>query len=863
MNNRNSLKIASLGLVSILLLSFSTASAQKKKKGDKKSKTETPKKDKDSPKKISELTKRHKKIDGLFLLYQDTTTGAIKMVVSKDQIGKEYIYFSQVADGVLDAGSFRGSYRGSKVFKIEKYFNKIEFITQNTSSYFDPKSALSKSASANMSAGIMASLKIEGVDEEKGLYLINADNLFLKETFSQIKPPKYPKQSPTAFSLGNLDKEKTKVNSIRNYPENTDLAIEYVYSKGTVLNGGSRAVSDGRNVSIKVFHSLIKMPENDYETLIDDPRVGYFTTQVTDMTSIGSVPYRDLVHRWNLKKKNPTAAISEPVKPITWWMENSTPLEWRETIKNAVLQWNVAFEKAGFKNAMEVKLQPDNADWDAGDIRYNVLRWTSSPRAPFGGYGPSFVNPKTGEILGADIMLEYVHFTNRVMYDKIFDLSSSLKEFEAPSFEKDINKMTCSLGHVMHENTMFASSVLAAEGASPLELKKMKEQSMIALIMHEVGHTLGLNHNMKASQLFSPAQLADASFIEGKCLTGSVMDYAAINLTKDRNKQGQYVDVAVGPYDVWAVQFGYTPFKSDSEKNILLNRSTEAALIFGNDADDMRSPGKAIDPRVMIGDLSNDQITYSNNIFELVDNMMKDVKSNFSKEGESYQELRRVYYVLSRQRGTAANVVSRFIGGIYVDRAMVGQKGGTKPYIPVSLIDQKRAMETLTKNVFAPNAFNAPNDLFNYLALQRRGYDFFRGPEDPKIHKQVLTYQKNVLAHVLHPNTTQRIVDSELYGNEYKLSDMMTDLNNAIFKADANESVNSFRQNIQVEYTKTLIAMVTGTKSKRYVSSAQSMAVYNLKKIQETANNTTGDISTKAHRSHLKTLIINALKEIK
>jgi hypothetical protein len=386
---------------------------------------------------------------------------------------------------------------------------------------------------------------------------------------------------------------------------------------------------------------------------------------------------------------------------------------------------------------------------------------------------------------------------------------------------------------------------------------------MIALIMHEVGHTLGLNHNMKASQLFTPEQLADSSFIEGKCLTGSVMDYAGINLTKDRTKQGQYTDVAVGPYDVWAIQFGYTPFKSTAEKDSLLNRSTEPELIFGNDADDMRSPGKAIDPRVMVGDLSNDQITYSNNIFELVNEMMKEVKTKFSKKGESYQELRRVYFVLNKQKSKAAGIVSRFIGGVYVDRAMVGQKGETQPYTPVSLADQKRAMASLSKNIFAPDAFDVPTDLFNYLAVQRRGYNLFKGTEDPKIHNQVLTQQKNVLAHVLHPNTTQRIVDSKLYGNAYQLSSMMTDLNNAIFKVDANKSVNSFRQNLQVEYTKILISMVTGTKSKKYVSAAQSMAIYNLKQIQQIANSTAGDISTKAHRSHLKTLIGNALKEIK
>ena len=849
----------------VLILAFSSAVVFPQKKSSKKSKSkvEAPKKDKDAIKKISEVTKKSKKIEGLFDLYQDTVNGSIKMVIKQDQIGKEYIYFSQIADGVLDAGSYRGSYRGSKVFKIEKYFNKIEFIVQNTSSYFDPESALSKSSSANMSEGVLASLKIEGINKKDGLFLINADQLFLKETFSQIKPPKYPKQSPTAFTLGTLNKEKTKINSIRSYPKNTDLAIEYVYSKSNVLNGGSRAVSDGRNVSIKVFHSLIEMPDNDYEILVDDPRVGYFTTQVTDMTSTSSTPYRDLVHRWNLKKKDPTAAISEPVNPIVWWMENSTPKEWRPIIKDAVLQWNVAFEKAGFKNAMVVKMQPDSADWDAGDIRYNVLRWTSSPRAPFGGYGPSFVNPRTGEILGADIMLEYVHFTNRVLYEKVFDLKSVEKEFEAPIFHKDMNRVPCSMGHFSRENTQFGSAVLFAENASDLKLKRLKRESMMALIMHEIGHTLGLNHNMKASQLFSPEQLADSNFIKGKCLTGSVMDYAAINLTKDRSKQGQFEDVAVGPYDIWAIQFAYTPFQSEKDKNNLLSRSTEPELIFGNDADDMRSPGKAIDPRVMVGDLSNDQITYSNNIFELVDEMMKELKTKFSIEGESYQELRRIYYVLNRQRSNAANVVSRFIGGVYVDRAMVGQKGQTMPYTPVSFLDQKRAMETLSKHVFSQDAFNSPNDLYNYLAMQRRGFDFFRGTEDPKIHNQVLSYQKNVLKHILHPNTLQRIVDSELYGNNYGLSIMMTDLNNAIFKKDAQTNVNTFRQNLQIAYTKNLISMVSGSGTGKYISTARSMAIYNLQKINKIASNSYGDISTKAHRLHLRTLIDNALKEIK
>ncbi|WP_100615725.1 zinc-dependent metalloprotease [Confluentibacter citreus] len=843
-----------------IFLSSQNIEAQRKKKDTKKDTTEeAPKTPKE--KTIKDLVKSSKKIEGLFTLYRDTITGSIQMIVCENQINNEFIYFSQISDGVTDVGRInRGSYNDSKVFKIEKYFDRIEFIIQNTSFYFDPENPLSKSKDANTSNGNIASIKIEAQDKKEGEYLIKADDLFLSEVLSQIKNPSLPGESPTAFKLGNLDKSKTKIKNIKNYPENTDVEVEYNYTSPSVINNGSNALADGRNVSIKVYHSLLAIPENDYEIRFDDPRVGYFATQVEDQTSTSSIPYRDLIHRWHLVKKYPDSIVSEPVEPITWWIENSTPLEWRETITNAVLQWNVAFEKAGFKNAMAVKVQPDDATWDAGDLRYNVLRWTSSPEPPFGGYGPSFVNPKTGQILGADIMLEFLHFTNRVLYDKVFELASVDKPFN-DSNTHDHNFKYCSLGEELHQEVMFASAVISAGSNSELEMERIKKESMTALIMHEVGHTLGLNHNMKASQLFSPEQLNDAAFISGKCLTASVMDYAALNITRDRSKQGQYDDVAVGPYDHWAIQLGYKPFKSEMERQALLDESTKPEHIFGNDADDMRSPGKAIDPRVNVSDQSNDQIAWAIDRIELSNDLMKDVKMRFTKSGESYQELRRVYYLLSNQKGSAANTISRFIGGVYVDRAMAGQKGGSQPYTPVSLKDQKRAMSALNTYVFAPNAFNAPNDLYNYLAMQRRGFNF-RLPEDPKIHDQVLGYQKTILSQLLHYNTLQRITDSELYGNEYVLSNFMTELNDAIFKADIYGSINSFRQNLQLEYTNNLIDILTGKQAERYNNNAKSMALYNLNAIKTMAT-PSGDIASRAHKQHLRTLIDNALEEIK
>jgi len=195
--------LISVFFVLATLLGSYGAYSQKKNKESKKHRKEQVSKSKSKKgKTIRELTKKSEKLEGLFTVYRDTTTGKTKILIREEQIGKEYIYFSQVRDGVLDAGIFRGAYGRSKVFKIVKYFDKIEFVTQNHSFYYDPSSELSNSSDANISEGIMASLKIEAKDSIKGTFLINSDDLFLKETFSQIKRPRKPKSSPFAFKLG-------------------------------------------------------------------------------------------------------------------------------------------------------------------------------------------------------------------------------------------------------------------------------------------------------------------------------------------------------------------------------------------------------------------------------------------------------------------------------------------------------------------------------------------------------------------------------------------------------------------------------------------------------------------------------------
>jgi len=843
-------------LLTVLVFSVQGVYGQRKKKKEE-PKKETP--SKDAPKKISELTKKSTEFEGLFTMYQDSISGKMYMMIKADQIDQEFIYFSQVADGVASVRGFRGNYKDSKVFKIQKYFNKIEFVTQNTSSYFDPENALVRSAEANMPNAIMASLKIVGINDDETAFLIDADKLFLTETFSQVKPPKFPGSSPFAFTLGSLDKEKSKVNRVRSYPANTDIAVEYVYSKPTVLNGGDRDVTDGRNVSIKIFHSLIAMPENDYVPLIDDPRVGYFLTEVTDMTSPDNANYRDLVHRWHLVKKDPSAAISEPVEPITWWMENTTPENLRPIIKAAAEQWNIAFEKAGFKNALVVKQQPDDADWDAGDIRYNVLRWTASPFPPFGGYGPSFVNPRTGQILGADIMFEYRSVLGRLRAEEFFSEPTGAEGEEMVHFSS-CSHTGCEASKIGAVNNSFASLVLQYIDGAPIEDSKMIQEFLHYLVLHEIGHTLGLNHNMKASQLHSLAEIHNTDITLAEGLMGSVMDYPSINAALNRSEQGQYYTMRPGPYDLWAIQFAYETGRSEVDTRTLLDRSTEHDLLFGNDADDMRSPGKAIDPRVNIYDLTSDAVEFAVERMELVKILAKEIPAKYGTENTSHHDQYVAYLSLMRQYRDAANVTSRYIGGIHIDRAMIGQAGATQPYTPVELAQQKLAMKTLSDYIFSPTAFDFGAELYNFIQPQRRGFNHFSNSEDPKIHSYALRIQTGAIVHLLHRNTMQRIVDSELYGNEYDLSTFMKDLTDGIFKTDISGSVNTFRQNLQVAYTEKLISIV---QSDKYMSVAKSHAVYFLKEIRRMVGNASGNISTKAHKSHLSTLIDNALKEIK
>lgn len=821
--------------------------------------TDTAKK---KPAGITDKVKSCRKVEGLFTLYQDTANGSVQLYVKKNQLGKEYIYQSFSISGPNQLYLNQSMHRATLVFKIEKAFDKLEFSRVNTRFWYDKNNPVSKTASVDKPEAVF--LVEKTVSEDADGYLISADGLFISEKLDPVKPLFPPGIPPTAiFNLGMLNPAKSRYANVRSFPNNSDIIVDLAYDNPAPYNSGTSDITDARYVRVRMQHSLIAMPQNDFRSRRDDPRVGYFSQFINDQTSISTVPYKDIIHRWHLKKKDPNAALSEPVEPIVYWVENTTPLEYRQIIVDAGLKWNEAFEKAGFKNAVQMKIMPDDADWDPADIRYNVIRWVSSASPTYGAIGPSFVNPKTGQIIGADITIEWFSGSATPIFDELFKGFAATGNLQYPGMDPQ-HEANCSLANELKGQLLTGMTVLDASGASAMEVKEMHKQFLVYLIMHEMGHTLGLNHNMKASQMLSPAEINNTEITHKIGLIGSVMDYPAINIALDKSKQGDYYTTMAGPYDMWAIEYGYTPFSEGEEADGLkkiISRSTDPKLTFGNDGDDMRAPGKAMDPRVNVNELTSDAIGYAEDRFKIVNQVMSKLVQKYTKDGQSYAELRTRYGVLLGQRFGMVSAVSRYIGGIYVDRSFPEQKSTTKPYTPVDLATQKRAMDVLTKYVFAPNAFDADAQVYAYLQPQRRGFTQNGTGDDYRITDNLLQVQAaGALSHLLHGATLQRITNSRLYGNQYSVASMMSDLQKGIFNADIATNVNVYRQYLQTYFARQLVSMVN-PQSQQFDDVSKASALYTMKKIKtQLATAVSTNEETKAHRANLQFIIENALE---
>ena len=752
----------------------------------------------------------YEKLEGFMNILHETEKDKYYLIIEKNKLNKEFIYFTYILNGPQAVGASGGSLGEGYILEFRMFKDDIGLYKINTKFTYDEPNKITQSKLTNIIEAFMGRFKVEVKEEDR--FLISADKLFLSEILTSVTP-NIPREYAEYYdlNLGKLDKEKTYIADIRNYPKNTAVEINYGFFNAQPKPSASvDAVADKRYTFISARHLFVEMPDDKFEPRVADQRVGYFSQKVTDLSTYDTYPARDLMNRWRLVKKNPDAELSEPVEPIVFWVENSTPEEIRPFVVKGIEGWNAAFEEAGFKNAVVAKIQPDDAEWDAGDVQYNVVRWASTPSPRYAGYGPSIANPRTGEIIAADIVQEFNAIKRGYTYRKLWGYS---------------------------------------EDKDPLE------QWIVSLTMHEVGHTLGLRHNFKSSWIYDADEIHDTS-ITGKSHIGSVMDYDPINIAPEGKEQGNYFPHAPGLYDRWAIKFGYTPNLSDSEREEILSQSVLPELIYGTDGDAMGSPGSNIDPRAKRYDLSGDPVKYTSERIDVINSKIKELPSIYLTEGETSTEFRSTFFSLTREKGRFMEGVSRLIGGVYSNRVVNGQEGIT-PFEAVAYDDQKNAMNLISTKLLSNNAFTFDPEILKYLQSEKRAaYSPSRGNEDPQLHDLVLGMQGRVLAHILHPRVMQRLVDSAQYGNTYMPQEVLDDLFNAIFVQ--REEVNTFKMNLQSKYTDGLIDALADDS---YDEISKSAIYSSLNEIEKFSSRPYGDDSYKNHLKFINWKVNKALTD--
>ena len=750
--------------------------------------------------------------EGFLHLWIDVEKDDYYLLLNSSDLNKEFIYFTYVLDAPQASGNFGGSLSDGSILEFREFKKDIGLFKKNTKFIYDNENNISMSKLRNIQEAFLGRFEIAVSDEETNQHLLKINKLFLSEMLTAISPnipPEYMEY--VQLNPGKIDKSKTYVDLVKNYDKNTTVDVVYGFFNPKPKNNTVDAVADKRFTFGKVRHLFVEMPDDQFEPRVADQRVGYFSQKVTDLSSYNYSPVVDLINKWRLIKKNPNDPISEPVEPIVYWVENSTPDEIKPFVVEGIEAWNPAFEKAGFKNAIVAKIQPDDADWDAGDIQYNVVRWSSSPEPQFAGYGPSIANPRTGELIAADIVQEF----NAIKY------GYRLRKIWGYDEEND-----------------------------PLR------QWIVSLTMHEVGHTIGLRHNFKASWLYDSEEIHDKS-ITGKAHISSVMDYDPINIAPKNLKQGNFFPHGVGFYDVWAIQFGYTPNLTGAEREELLSKSSQPEYKYGTDGDAMGSPGYGIDPRAKRYDMSSDPVNYTLQRLEIIDAKILELPEIFNEEGSTYTELRATFNGFMREKGRFFESVSRLIGGVYSNRVVNGQNGELTPYEAVAYKDQKEAMSLITTKLLSNEAFVFNSEIIKLLQPEKRAaYNPNEDPnDDPKLHEMVLGIQENVLRHILSPSVMLRLSDSSKYGNEYSPGEVLQDIQNGIFVS--NESPNSFKRNLQSSY---IDGLLTALESEYYDEISKAAIYRSIIEIEKFTKRPFGDSVVKDHLKYLNWKINKALE---
>tara|TARA_B100000902_G_scaffold32655_1_gene39137 strand:- start:3813 stop:6314 length:2502 start_codon:yes stop_codon:yes gene_type:complete len=694
-------------------------------------------------------------IEGYLKVYTDEDNVNYFLKLDDTDLDKQFLYFAYIMNAPQGSTLTGGLPSDGKVLEFRSFQkDNIGLYQINTSYINGDDNNIGRSTITNITEAFIE--KFKPIARSDDSVLISVNKFLMSEKIEAISyvPSEY--REYISVDYGRPDPAKTFINNVLNNKTNTAVEVTFGYVNKMPNSDAYSvsAVTDPRYLSITGRHIFIKMPDDEFEPRVNDHRVGYFVNKSTDLTSYENFPNFALINKWRLIKKDPEAQLSEPEEPIVYWVENTTPEEIIPAVVAGIENWNIAFEEAGFKNAIVAKIQPKDAEWDAADYDYNVIRWSSEPDGNLLGIGPSVTNPLTGEIISADVVNKLLAVKIGYNYRKLY------------GYSKDNDPLM---------------------------------QYITNLTLHEVGHTLGLRHNFRGSYKYSPTEIHDKE-LTGNTIMNSVMDYDPINVAPKGTKQGIFFSTVPGEYDKWAIKFGYTPGLTDEDRRLMLLDSVKPELSFGTDDEAMSYPGNNIDPRTKRYDMSNDPITYATDIINIVDEKINELPEIFSDE-ESFNNYTNAFFRFFRTKGRFLETVAQQIGGVYVNKISSAQDDRTiLEAVPYD--KQKQAMALLADKVFANGSMNYDSKILANL-MYERGTRSSSGNNDPDFHALVLSSQSNILRNILHPEVMKRLVNSSLYGNTYMPAEVLSDLNEAIFVS--RETPDTFKRNLQATYVDLLI----------------------------------------------------------
>ena len=748
---------------------------------------------------MKDFLKDSKATPGYFTLHQKDDK--VWLEILPNQIGKPFFFSYNIPNSVGERGLYGSQMGSSKLVEFKKIGNQIQLIAKNTQFFAKEGTPQAQFVSESFSDSLMGSAAVlTQPNPETKSVLIEANSLL----FTDI--PGYQTRLEAAFRMPfAIDARNTYFSAIKNTDKLTGLEVKVHFSVPRIsappmtpspvpMTPPPRTTPDPRSLFVSFYYSLMPLPE-PMQTRIADERVGFFTVARTDYTTDLNIKSKThLLKRWRLEKKD-AAAVSEPKEPIVYWLDKNIPEKYRQSVSQGVLEWNKAFEKAGFKNALVVKQQQATDDFNNMDAKHTSIRWFTGADVGFA-IGPSQADPRTGEILDADIGMSDV-FARGARRAVVEDLSRV----------RGADGEMCDHAESAAQELHYALDLLEARG---LELDTPQADALAQaylkdVIMHEVGHTLGLRHNFRASTVYDLKQIQDPNFTKLNGVTSSVMDYTPYNISPMGEKQGEYVMSTLGAYDYWAIEFGYKQFPPGQEAQGLaqiLAKASQPELQFDSDEDAGYGSMGGVDPMVNRFDLGADPLAYYKLRMKLSRELWDRLQNMNLATGDSYERLTRSFRSGFNQLNRVAPLAAKYIGGVHIRRERAGSKKAV--FEPVSAAQQREALALITKDFFGTDSFKFKPEFIARLATDRFERTEADGSMQTSVARLVAGVQKGILDHVYSPAVATHLAEVGMKVNDPKetlgLADVYDSLQDAIWaEAKTGQETSLMRRSLQRE----------------------------------------------------------------